>query len=67
MIELVFVVCLVTDPAKCEEKGILLSHDSAYHCLLESSLQLSRWTNKHPGWTISKFSCLPAGTRAKDA
>lgn len=67
VIEIVFLACLVSDPQKCEEKGILLPHDSPYHCLLESSLHLSRWSNDHPGWVVAKFSCQPPGTRASDA
>lgn len=67
MIELFFVACMVAQPDACEENGIILSHNSAYHCLMESSLHLSRWSADHPGWTIQEFACRNPADAPQDA
>lgn len=65
MIELVFVVCLVTAPETCEERKLPFTRDvSAHGCVIGAPPRLARWSATHPKWRIARWTCRPEGLSA---
>ncbi|TNC69827.1 hypothetical protein [Rubellimicrobium roseum] len=65
MIELAFVVCLGTEPMRCEQKAMQFADVSLMACLMGAQPQLAEWLNDHPGWEVRRWTCQPleAGRR----
>lgn len=64
MIELVFIACLATQPATCEERALTFAAGpSLFACLHGAQPQLARWSESHPKWRIRRWSCQQAGAR----
>lgn len=60
--ELVFVVCLSTEPAVCESKVLQFSDTSVMVCVMSAQPVLAQWTSEHPGWTVQRWTCRPKGS-----
>ena len=68
MIELLFVACLTSSPAICEERSELYLDVSRKTCLTRAQPQLARWTGQNPEWQIARWSCHSVDDgRARDA
>jgi hypothetical protein len=64
MIELVFIVCLTTMPASCEERVLsFIAASSPVACLMQAQPELANWAREHPGYTIKHWQCQPPGRR----
>lgn len=64
MIELVFVACLRTIPAQCEERSLAyLPEASLVSCMLQAQPHLAEWAETHPNLTVSRWSCQHVDTR----
>ena len=59
MIELIFVVCLTTAPATCEERAMQFTDVNLTTCSLGAQPQLAQWIEEHPGWRIERWTCQP--------
>ena len=57
MIELLFTVCLVSDPTSCETKGLLFYEITETACTLRAQPELAHWSGEHPGWHIERWTC----------
>lgn len=67
MIEIVLSVCLVQDPAKCKDVNLNFMGDSitAQACMFKGQVAISRWSEGHPNWRITKWRCGIAKQMAK--
>jgi hypothetical protein len=57
MVELLFVACLSTQPATCEERSMLYNDITPMTCLMGAQPALADWVAGHPQYTISRWSC----------
>jgi hypothetical protein len=58
MIELVFIACLQTLPTECEERSMAhLPEVGHMGCLMTAQPQLALWSEAHPHFTITRWSC----------
>ena len=59
MIALVFVACLQSSPAVCEERTLTFAEANLtpYRCLMRAQLRLAEWSLTHPQWRISRWGC----------
>jgi hypothetical protein len=67
MIELVATICLMSAPERCRDMTLTFEAEnvSPLACVMNGQIELSKWTEGHPGWKISRFTCRPAGQVAK--
>ncbi len=64
MIELVFIACLKTAPAVCDERRIgYLDDVGLTACMIQAQPQLAQWMATHPNLTVARWSCSPASSR----
>jgi hypothetical protein len=58
MIELVFVVCLITAPGHCEDHRDVLPPDvGLMQCMIGAQPHLAGWAAQHPDYKIVRWSC----------
>ncbi len=59
MIELVFIVCLKTNPAACEERVLsYLAQDTGPSmCMIRAQPELAAWAATHPDFQIAHWKC----------
>ena len=68
MIELIFVACLATEPAQCENKALQFAEDlTPMACLMGAQPQLAQWTNQHPKWRIKSWKCQTLNLAEREA
>lgn len=67
MIELLFVTCLSTSPADCQEHSLLYTDMTPMSCMMAAQPELAKWAESHPQWTISGWKCRYLNTTSKDA
>jgi hypothetical protein len=67
MIELVLSVCLVSNPQSCREEGLIYSAENLapMQCIVRAQPQMAKWVGEHPGWTVTRWTCRPAGKYTK--
>jgi hypothetical protein len=67
MIELLAVVCLYAEPAKCKEVSLVYMAEAVtpMQCMLGSQPELAKWADHNPRWFLKKWKCQPAGRVAK--
>lgn len=58
MLELVFLVCLKTQPMQCEERRLAysISVDLAI-CAMNAPAYLAEWAVRHPAYSIGTWRC----------
>ena len=62
MIKLVFIACLASDPATCEERSLtFVDLPGPMACMMGAQPRLARWAERHPGWRIARWECRVAG------
>ncbi len=57
MLELAFTVCLLANPANCEERSLLFVDVSLMQCMTGAQGALAPWAEEHPTWQIGSYSC----------
>jgi len=67
MIEVVAMVCFISDPNKCKDVHLSFVAQSItpQQCMMYGQMELAKWTEGNPNWTIRKFTCGRAGRFAK--
>jgi hypothetical protein len=64
MIELVFLACLRTMPAECEERSLAyLPELGPSVCMAQAQPWLAAWTEAHPGFIIARWTCREVARR----
>ena len=68
MIELVFIVCLKTNPTACEERVIsfLSERSGAGACMVRAQPELAAWAAAHPAFTVENWKCQDSTSRKID-
>jgi len=58
MIELVFTVCVLAQPATCKDEHLLFDSDrSLRQCMMSAQTALARWGAQHPEWFVQRWQC----------
>jgi len=59
LMNLVLLVCLATSPGTCREERLLVGYDlvDARACMMGSAPIIAEWTEAHPEWQVSRWSC----------
>ncbi len=67
MIEIVMSVCLVQDPAKCEDVRLSFMAQSVtpHQCMMYGQSEIAKWMEGHPKWNIQRWRCGAAKQMAK--
>lgn len=67
MLEILVVACLINSPEKCKDVSLSFSGDSVtpMQCLMQAQPEIAKWTEGHPNWKITRYTCRPAGQIAK--
>jgi hypothetical protein len=66
MIQIVMMVCRLTQPNMCEEQHIQFAwQGSLRRCAMEAQAYIAQWAGEHPQWEIKNFHCENPGVRDK--
>lgn len=58
MISLIVSACLLSDPQSCKTFRLAVTDlDSPYSCIMAAPPLLPKWSDDHPGWQITKWTC----------
>lgn len=58
MMELMFIACLGASEPVCEERVIAqLPEVSLIGCLFTAPQRLAEWSESHPGYQVTRWSC----------
>jgi hypothetical protein len=58
VIELIFLACLRTDALQCEERSKLYLADvGIMGCMVTAQAELALWSDSHPAFRVSRWSC----------
>lgn len=57
MMELLFVVCMSTQPDHCQERSLTFVDITATQCMRGAQPELARWITTHPDQTIKSWRC----------
>jgi hypothetical protein len=65
MIELVFVACLIAEPARCEHRALPALIDiTEQQCMSVSQQFLAAWAGRNAGYRIRSWTCREVGAYA---
>lgn len=67
MIEIIFSVCLAAQPQQCREERLSFFQASVTprQCMMMGQIEVAKWMDGHPNYTLQKWKCQPAGQMAK--
>lgn len=67
MIEIAAAACLISAPEHCRDVSLTFEAENltANACMTSGQIHLAEWTNSHPNWRITRFTCRQAGSVAK--
>ncbi|MFO1039861.1 MAG: hypothetical protein U1E45_23715 [Geminicoccaceae bacterium] len=58
MIELLLIVCLQSQPDKCEEIYLTPGQPvSIMQCMFNGAKQAALWAKDHPGYVVKRWNC----------
>ncbi len=57
MIELLFVACLSSDPAECQERSLLFTDVTPLTCVTGAQPELAKWVAAHPNYDVRRWTC----------
>jgi hypothetical protein len=61
MIELVFTACLAASPLDCSERNLLYHGITPLNCTMGAHMELARWADSHPSFTVAEWKCRLLG------
>jgi hypothetical protein len=63
MVDLVVIVCALTNPGACQERHLLFqSSGSLRACMVQAEPWLAQWAGEHPSLRIAKWHCAWPGS-----
>lgn len=67
MLELVMMVCLVSQSEDCKDVILNFDADNAtpMQCVLYGQIEMAKWVEQHPAYRIKKWRCGQARQTAK--
>ncbi len=58
MMTLMFMVCLIDMPDKCEQREMQIFETvTPMACVMSAPAELARWRGTHPNWRIARWAC----------
>lgn len=66
MIELAFTVCMLMNPAECEDRSLLFVEVTPMQCMIGAQSVLAPWSSEHPRWRIESYRCQYLDTRVTE-
>ena len=59
MIELVLLVCLLSDPTQChqEKPAFEAPNESMHACLFQGQIVAAQWAAAHPKYVVRRWTC----------
>jgi len=59
MIEIVLSVCMIDTPDRCKDVRLSYMAETVtpFECMMYGQSEIAKWTEGHPNWKISKWSC----------
>jgi hypothetical protein len=67
LIEIILTVCVIANPANCEEKHLQFVWDgSIERCMMAAQPYIAQWIGQHPAWRTEKWSCGYPGSRKRE-
>jgi hypothetical protein len=65
-IEIVMLVCAVTDSTQCEDKHLQFAwQGSLKQCVMAAQPYMAQWIGEHPQWVIKTYHCEFPGKQDK--
>ncbi len=67
LVSIFFQVCSIVNGARCYEREIQLREDATmWACMtMAAQIELAKWRDEHPNFTIARYRCGPTGQFAK--
>jgi len=66
MIELLFVSCLSTDPANCQDRSLIFADLNMLACMVHGQQQIAKWQADHPRETVREWKCRAVDKRTAE-
>jgi hypothetical protein len=66
MVELLFLACLSSEPANCQEQSLLYDGITPMTCMMGAQPALAEWIGDHPQFRIARWSCRAFNPGEKD-
>ena len=65
-IQIVVMVCQITQPDQCEEQHLQFAwQGSLAQCALSAQPYIAQWIGDHPQWIVKRYHCEYPATRRK--
>lgn len=67
MIELVIAVCMIDQPSQCKDVYLNFEAEAVtpQQCMMNGQMEMAKWLDEHPNYSIKKWRCGVAGQMAK--
>ena len=67
MIELIVSVCLLAEPGRCKDVHLSFAEETLtpMKCLMGAQVEIAKWAEIHPNWSIEKWKCGRPSLAAK--
>lgn len=69
MFQITMTICSILHGATCKEAELLYVDEGQsmmpYACMIGGMIELAKWSEAHPNWTVSRWKCGKAGQYAK--
>ncbi len=67
MIEIVVAVCMIDEPERCKDVRLTYMAESvtAHQCMMLGQAEIAKWTEGHPNWRVTRWTCGTARQLAK--
>lgn len=69
MIEIVMLVCMLADPAKCKDVHLSYVAESTnvtpQQCMMNGQVEMAKWAEGNPNWAIQRWRCGAPRAMAK--
>jgi hypothetical protein len=64
-IDLVLVVCAISDPSACRVEHLYReSRGSIFQCMMRAPTEIAKWSTEHPAVRVTRWQCVyPDGSR----
>lgn len=60
-------VCSILHGAHCKEEKLtfMAEHVSIFECFLYGQVEMAKWQEGHPNWSVNRWRCQPVSMQAK--